>query len=421
MQQGRLGQRLLVAAVLFISLVIIIHFREAHIDVPKPNTRAQRDVIAPVDFRYPDEDETRVLRQESVRDIETIYKLDPNVVEKQYHQFETLLTQDRRWRTLLPDVTFEEISGSANLVQKKLLETRFVSNRTLQRLKTLKLLQPTFFPFTTEKDNVLLPEQFWEVLQQEMIKSKQYPQAAIIYTLNYFQQVRWPLKSDLSMQRQFRKEVEKKFPERYKSVRAGERIIDHGDLVAAGQVTMLRAMKEALRKSNFFGPLKFVGSIIASLIIVLLSGCYFYVTQKPLVESVRQLALYATIVILTLLIAKVTEYFLIQNVHRPLDIVRYPLFVPFAAILVCVLINFETAFFTSCLLTVILGLALAVNSSRFIAVNFLGSIVAILASRSVRKRKEIFIVCGKVWLCSIPLFFVYNFITDVFLGYCNSF
>ena len=247
-----------------------------------------------------------------------------------------------------------------------------------------------------------------------MIKANQYPRAAIIYTLNYFQQKSWPLKPDLAMQRQFRKEVEKKFPERYKSVRAGERILSQGDLVTVGQVTMLKSMKEAMRRSNFFGPLKFIGSIIAGLIIVLLSGCYFYVTQKPLVESVRQLALYATIVILTLLIAKVTEYLLIQNVHRPLDIVRYPLFVPFAAILVCVLINFETAFFTSCLLTVILGLSLTVNPSRFIAVNLLGSIVAILASRSVRKRKEIFIVCGKVWLCSIPLFFVYDFVRDVF-------
>ena len=414
LRQDRLGQRLLIAVILLISLVIVIHFREAHIDVPESNTRAQRDIVAPVDFRYPDKDETRILRQESVRDIETIYKLDPNAVEKQYHQFETLLTQDRRWRTLLPDVTFEEVSGSADLAQKKLLKARFTSNRTLQRLKTLKLLQPNFFPLAITRDNVLLPQEFWEEIEQEMIKANQYPQTAVTYTLTYFQQINWPLKSDLAAQRQFRKEVEKKFPERYKSVRAGERIISQGDLVTAGQVTMLRSMKEALRRSNFFGPLKFIGSVIAALIIIFLSGCYFYITQKALIESVKQLALYATIVILTLFIAKVTEYFLIQSVNQPLEIVRYPLFVPFAAILLCILLNFETAFFTSCFLTVILGLSLAVDSSRFIAVNFLGSIVAILASRSVRKRKEIFIVCGKIWLSCIPLFFVYDFVRDIF-------
>ena len=129
----------------------MIHFREAHIDVPEPNTRAQRDVIAPIHFRYPDEDETRVLRQESVRDIETIYKLDPNTVEKQYHQFETSLTQDRRWRTLLPDVTFEEISGSADLAQRKLLEARFISNRDVAATQDAQTVTTNFFPFCNRK------------------------------------------------------------------------------------------------------------------------------------------------------------------------------------------------------------------------------------------------------------------------------
>ncbi|MEM7174861.1 MAG: HDIG domain-containing metalloprotein [Chlamydiota bacterium] len=414
LRQDRLGQRLLIAAILFISLVIVVHFREAHIDVPEAGTRAQRDIIAPVDFRYPDEHETRVSRQESVRDIETIYKLDSRAVEKQYHQFEASLTQNRQWRALLPDVTFEQITGSAELAQEKLLAARFTSNRTLQRLKTLKLLQPNFFSLVMETNNAPLPEEFWEVTEQEMIKAKKYPKAAVIYTIAYFQKINWPLKSDLALQRQFRKEVEKKFPEKYRSVRAGEKIMHQGDLVTASQVTMLRSMREAVRRSNFFGPLKFMGSVIAALIVIFLCGCYFYITQKTLIESVKQLSLYATIVILTLLIAKVTEYFLIQSMNHPLEIARYPLFVPFAAILICILLNFETAFFTSCFLTIILGLSLTVNASRFIAINLLGSIVAILASRSVRKRKEIFIVCGKVWLCCIPLFFVYDFVKDVF-------
>ena len=40
--------------------------------------------------------------------------------------------------------------------------------------------------------------------------------------------------------------------------------------------------------------------------------------------------------------------------------------------------------------------------------NLIAGVVGVIASRSVRKRKDVFIVCSKIWLSCIFMFFVFN-------------
>lgn len=414
LRSKRLSQRLTIAAILFIALFVVVHFRESSSGILSPNMRAPKDVFADIQFTFPDEEETRILRQESIRDIETIYKVDPQVADRRSQEFESSLVQDRTWRELLPDVTFEELSGGSDWLRGELLAARFGSKRTLQRLDHLDLLPLHFFPIAGNGSGEALPEGFWATTQQHMLETKRYSKPAVIYILTAFQSMKWPLRRDLSTQKQLRKEVEKKFPEQYTTVKKGEKIVSKGTLVSRKQAVMLKSMQEALRNRNFFSPLKLLGSLMICLIIVVVSGYYLCVTQVTLTSSVRQLALYATIIVLTLLVAKVTDYFLVHNMSLGFYVIRYPLFIPFAVILLCVLLNFEVAFFTGCFLTVILGLSLTVSVPRFIAVNLLAGTVAILTSRSLRKRKEVFVVCSKVWLCCIPLFFVYQLMGNLF-------
>ena len=80
---------------------------------------------------------------------------------------------------------------------------------------------------------------------------------------------------------------------------------------------------------------------------------------------------------------------------------RYPIFVPFAAILLCSLMNSAIATFVSGFLIIVLAITLTFDRQGFMLINFVAALVAILSIHTLRRRKEIFVVCGKAWLCSL--------------------
>ncbi|MFZ0565411.1 MAG: HDIG domain-containing metalloprotein, partial [Chlamydiales bacterium] len=78
----------------------------------------------------------------------------------------------------------------------------------------------------------------------------------------------------------------------------------------------------------------------------------------------------------------------------------FPLFIPFAAILLSNLINTRIAAFATLFLAIVYAMGLAVESVPFLVINVLTALIAILTARGIRRRKEVFIVCGKAWLAS---------------------
>lgn len=416
LKEENLGKRLFIAGLVLLSLAIFIHFKEVRVDMLELDSNADNYIVAQVDFSFPDEEGTVVLRQESARDIGPIYKLDPDAVEKRRYQFENFLIHDQKWRSLLPKTTFEELYKGADVVKEKMESVRFGDTRTLSRLHSLDLSRPNYYllPQSFDGRSTVLPEEFWETLQRKLVKKGlQGPEAT--YILNYFHQVTWPLEKDPLAQRSLSRLVEATVPEKLTNVKAGTQIVGQGEKVTQRHIAMLQAMKKAMDDDQkIWRPLPLLSSLIFATMITLIGAFYFRYRQKALVQNIYKLSLYATIIILTLLIAKLTEFFLLKDMGELLEVVRYPLFVPFAAILLCVLLNAEVALFSTCFLTVILGLSLAVDHSRFIAINLITGVIAIHTARNLRKRKEVFSVCARVWLSCIPVFFVYNFAQDIF-------
>ncbi len=415
-RENQLGKRSLIGIIILVALTLFIHFREVRVEILELGSSAKNYVVAQIDFEFPDEEGTAILRQESGRDVGPIYRIDPKAIEKRRFQFENFLIHDQRWRTLLPNSTFEEMYQGGDTVKESLLEMRFADSRTLHRLESLDLLTPEYFPLPSSFNGqtATFPENFWEKLQHHILENSRYQGPSMAYVLNYFQDRTWPLEQDTLAQRGMRTLVETTVPEKFSKVQAGMRIINQGEKVTQRQIVMLKSMKKALSENRkLWEPLTLFGSLIFASIIVLIGVGYFRMNHRYLLDSVSKLALYATIVILTLLIAKIAEYMLIHNIGGFFEVIRYPLIVPFASILICVLLNAEIALFTTLFMTAILGLSLAVDHSRFIAINLVGGVVAILASRFLRKRKEVFVVCGKVWICCLPIFFVFNFAQDI--------
>ncbi len=411
-KEGQSGSRLLVGFALLASLALFLHFREVHIEILELDDAAKNYVVAQVDFEFPDQEATVIVKRESVRDLGDVYRIEVSEVEKKRGQFENYLIKNPGWRKILESTTFEEIYEAADSIKNALLGIRFSDERTLQLVHMISIAKHPFFLFPKDLrgKRLMLSEEMWDSVEKTASVDRHYHKSTLNFIIDYFRATSWELSFDEAMQRQIRQAIEEDIPWKYTKVNAGSRIIDQGERVTSRHLAMIQAMKQALgEQRNLWQPLTLFGSLIFALAITILGFYYFKLTHNSFLLSLKQLALFATIIILTLILAKVTEYFLLRNEANLFDTVRYPLFVPFAAILICTLIGAEISLFSTCLLSVILGLSLAVDHSRFIVINLLTGIAAILFARSLRKRKEVFAICGKVWLLCIPLFFVYNF------------
>ena len=74
----------------------------------KIGTVAPRYVIAQIDFEFPDKEATELLKQESARDIEAIFKIDQEQVHSFRQDFENQLIDHPEWKQSLKS-TFEKL------------------------------------------------------------------------------------------------------------------------------------------------------------------------------------------------------------------------------------------------------------------------------------------------------------------------
>src|SRR5262249_9319351 len=147
---------------------------------------------------------------------------------------------------------------------------------------------------------------------------------------------------------------------------------------------------------------------IMSLLLTGICWVYLHINYPSIVNSNRKLFLVVTVIILTFALAKITELFLLYSKVNLMEAVPYPIIVPFAAILLCSLTNTGIATFSAGFLTIILTIALTFDRAGFLIINILASVVAILSTQTLRRRKEIFVVCFKAWLCSVLVIISYN-------------
>src|SRR5690606_17618986 len=104
----------------------------------------------------------------------------------------------------------------------------------------------------------------------------------------------------------------------------------------------------------------------------------------------------------------VLEYVLLKSTSELLEQVHYPIVAPFATILICILLSPRTALFAATFLSILLAVSLAFDHSHFLILNLVTSIVVIIASKGLRKRKEVFAVCLKSWVSAIPVLYAFT-------------
>lgn len=403
------GWRIIVGLICAICLAFFLHFRDVRLEVLEMNATAGRYVIAVIDFEFPDYETTIILKQQAMQDVGKIYQVDDKQVREARYEIEEILIRNKDWRSSVPSSTFEEMYKAADEIETMLLESRFTDLRTVQKIKELNLSDLFYYEYVPESDTVFPPPIFWNHIAATVEKESGFHPDAIRYIADAFRSKHWEVLEDGALERSIRSQVSRMVPEKMKKVYAGTRILDPGEKITARHVTMMQAMKQAISESRrLWDPFTIIASLLLALIFIIISALYFRISQPAFIRSLQQISLFVCIVILTLAFAKLTEYFLIKSASDAIQAIRYPIVAPFATLLICILLSPKTALFAATFLSIILSVSLAIDHSRFLILNLVTSIVVIISSRGVRKRKEIFAVCGKSWLSSILV--LYSFV-----------
>lgn len=412
-----IGIRALIGLIFISALFVILHFREVRVEVLEFNSVAPGYVVAQIDFDFLDEEATIILRQEAVRDIGRIYQISDKEVRQRRIEFENFLIYNQDWRKSATDTTFEEMYKGVDALEKELLQVRFTDPRTLQKIQDLKMPQTNFLIYTPAEvgESVIFPGSIWESIGKGAFPEDLFHFGTAEVILAYFQNKGWVLEEDLNAERALRRRIQSKVADKYTHVGAGSRIIDQGERVTARHISMLQAMKKSLNEQrNLWHPLTLLGSFILSVVLTGICVTYFKINHRQILYSNRKLFLLVSVIVLTFFLAKSIELFLLTSKSNLIEVVRYPLVVPFAAILLCSLMNPNIATFAAGFLTIIFSFTLAFDRQGFMIVNLAAALVAVLSTRSLRRRKEIFVVCAKAWLASVLVIFSLHFDKDVF-------
>lgn len=399
-----LGLKLLIGVIFTLSLFSILHFREVRVEVLELNSIAPSYIVAQTDIQFYDEEATIILKQEAVRDIGKIYQISDKQIKQVRGEFENFLVKDENWRQELGDTAFDEMYKGVDSLDKALLSVRFTDPRTLQKMHDLNLPTSYYIIYTPLKTDqpVPLPKTVWTLAGKLAFPTEKFHPDTDDFIINYFQKKNWDLIEDIPQQRAVRTRIQKSVSDKYTKLSAGSRIIDQGDRVTSRHIAILQAMKDALNEQrNLWYPTTIAGSMMLSVLLTAICAAFVHAHYPQIMASNRKLFLIVTVIILTFIIAKAVEFFFLTNKSNLIEVIRYPLFVPFSAILLCSLLNPAIATFTSAFLTIILMMSLAFERQGFMVLNLATALVAILSAKGLRQRREIFIVCGKAWLCSI--------------------
>jgi cyclic-di-AMP phosphodiesterase PgpH len=413
---GRWGGRFLIIVAFVTTIAAFLHFRAVDVDVLELGSKAPGYIIAQIDFDFLDIEAMNVLKQEKVRDISTIYKLSSKEVRQKRSDFDHYLTLGE-WREKSELLTYEELHKAVAELEAILIKCRFTDLRTLKKIKELGLQTQEYFAFIPKESQrqAVIPSETWQEIG-DLLESRGFRNNSVLFIVDHFKNLRFNLKMDYVRQNEMRQLVEATIPPLYTHFQAGSRFIDAGEKVTPRHLVMLAAMKNALANARHLkDPMKIAGSILLALLFILFATVYFRDKHKEFLASTRKISLLMTIIVLTLAFAKGTEYYLFNRSSNLIDIVRYPLFVPFASLLTSLFLGTRIALFSAGFAVVILSLSLAINTDHFFVLNLLGALVAILCGRKMRRRREIFSVCALVSLSCISVIFTFNLIEGSFL------
>jgi hypothetical protein len=415
-----LGYRFIVSFIFLIVLFFYLHFREIRIDVLDLNSIAPKYIVAQINFEFPDEEATILEKQNLVLQISHIYKIDENQIKTSKEDFEKFLMKDQHWRKL-PYITYDKINDVADVLERMYFDAKFMDVSTFRVFKKFKFETKDFFAFNSNclDENNILPKDYQNIFSKKLLyELNKTPESTINYVIKFFERYDYNLVFDSQMQAKLRKAIDLNVLQKYTKIAAGEQIIAQGEKILPRHLAMMQAMKNALRENrNIFEPLTVIGNFILALVFIILTIMYFRIEHLKILRSLKKISLIITILILTLFFAKIIEFILLNSTFSIIEAVRYPIIVPFAAILFSILFDSRISLFFSTFLSIVLGVTLAVDHSSFLVINLVTSLIVIISIKTLRKRTDVFKVCFRCLIGVVPVILASSFINNRLFSY----
>ncbi len=407
LKKNDLGFKLILALIFLFCLTLFFHFQQIKLDVLNINSKANKYVVSQISFDYPDE-ETILSKQKKIANINSIYFIDAKQIKLKRMNFEKFLIDHPQWKNL-PSISYEKINDIVDRFENVLIATRFSDSKTIKKMKKYKIDTKNYIALNHEnKKEFVLPKGYFSILFTKKLEN--IPEETLNFVVDYFEHNDYRLILDNLALSQVKKHIKKNITQKYSHINAGELIIACGEKVTAKHVAIMRAMKAALAKnSNLLEPLTILGNVLMSIIFISLAVFYLKLEDPKILRSVQQLSLIFSILVLTLLSAKIMELIVLKNSS---SLAVCPIVIPFAALLFSILFNMRISLFFSTVLCIIATLSLAVDRSSFLTINLVASLIVIISTKCMRKRTQVFIVCAKCMLGVIPIILAFSFIKN---------
>lgn len=402
--------KLFILLIFAACLFIFLHFREVTLENLELNTTSKHYVVSQIAFDFPDDEATIISRQRAIKDIDKIYEIKPSEFAILRGEFEQELLSSYQWRRETGDASLDQMMGALDLLETTLIEAKFTNAQTYAKVQEVGLPTVNYYPFMPLNPNeqLYLPRPVWSKIEKNAFLGSEISQAVADYIIQYFSAQTYAFLDDLKDQEYLKRAVQESIPQQYTHVPVGQHIIDQGEKVTSRHLAQMQAMKEALsRHRNLWDPFHLVGSALLTCILIFASWLYFNSYHSDLLSSNRCLSLLITIIILTLALAKLTEALLVMSNSPFIEDIDFPIFVPFATILLCCLTNQRVALFTSGFLAIVMSMTLVVDRVGFLVVNLVSMIIVIISSQNISKRKQIFWVLTKAWISCVVVIFAF--------------
>lgn len=398
------GWKLLLGIFSVFFLALFLHFREVRMEMLELNTTANRYIVAPISFDFLDYEKTVGLKQRLIHSVGPVEQLDQKQINRVHSEAERALILASKQSSERHN--FEETYQVIDAIAAQLIQARFSDARTIQ-IANESLISDRIFCEKVFDEKEALPKGFFDQMAEDL--RKKFSAKAVDYGMRFFAKTKWSFKQDFSLERFLRAEVCKPVAERYSHMQAGEKIIEPGEKVTSRHITMLQAMKQGISDSRkLWEPLPMSASLILSFAFVAISALYFHYRYSKIIRSLQQLSLFITVIFISLVFAKLTESVLIRSTNPIIEQINYPIIAPFATFMICVLLSSRIALFSAVFLSLVCSVSLAVDHSKFLILNLVVSLIVIICTKNVRKRKEIFSVFAKAALGSVPLLYVFT-------------
>jgi putative nucleotidyltransferase with HDIG domain len=391
---------------LIVAFATFFHFREKRFAVYELNSIAPKDIIATQDFSYMDKKKMLVLKQEALVDLGRILQIKESDLEHVEENFLLYLSNHPLWRDSYP-VTYNEMKKLSEKVIKKLSIWHFTDRRTYKKREELHLSNQYYSVIDSgfEKKAITLPNDFWTKIYQEIIAKNPKFIKEVEFIISMFRANKYIMERDqeerLSMEKSIYQTVPNVYAERLKN----DVIVKKGDKITDKEYDQIVALKKAIQSNrNLFSLSKIISSILMSVLVITIGWLYCYRRNSFVLEKTNKLTLYVILILITLSFAKLAEFVLYISPYFISSYFKYPVIIPFISVLLALFLNEGIALFTTFYLSIIVGFSLSIDHSHFIILNILGGIVATLSAAKMKKRKEIFAVCFKIWCaCSSAL------------------